>query len=114
MWKTEDKNDIIVENKGQKKGVIMEIVRKNIIFKGRVQGVGFRYRATYAARGLRVTGWGQNLPDGCVEMEAQGNEAQINRMLAMIQKDSYIRIDRMEITDIELQDQERGFRVKGY
>ena len=44
-------------------------VRKHIFFAGCVQGVGFRYRALYAARGLGLTGWVQNLWDGRVEME---------------------------------------------
>lgn len=92
----------------------MENVRKHIIFAGKVQGVGFRYRATYAARGLCITGWVQNLPDGCVEMEAQGSYEQICRMLAMLQQDSYIRIDKMDMKDIPLQEKERGFHVKGY
>ena len=42
--------------------------REHICFTGYVQGVGFRYRALYAARGLGLTGWVQNLWDGRVEM----------------------------------------------
>lgn len=33
------------------------IVRKHFRFTGRVQGVGFRYRAKYAANGMGITGW---------------------------------------------------------
>lgn len=93
---------------------IMEKVRRNIVFTGRVQGVGFRYRASYAARSLEITGWVKNDPDGSVEMEVQGSEAQINRMLMMLHNDSYIRIDKMDTRDIPLEDKEHGFRVKGY
>lgn len=35
----------------------MEQKRRHLVFTGRVQGVGFRYRASYAARSLGVTGW---------------------------------------------------------
>ena len=47
------------------------IVRKHFRFTGRVQGVGFRYRAKYAANGMGITGWAKNQADGSVEMEAQ-------------------------------------------
>ncbi len=45
------------------------IVRKHFRFTGRVQGVGFRYRAKYAANGMGITGWAKNEFDGSVEME---------------------------------------------
>ena len=47
------------------------IVRKHIIFRGRVQGVGFRYHSTYKAENLGLTGWVRNCYDGSVEMEVQ-------------------------------------------
>ena len=37
-----------------------DLVRERIRFYGRVQGVGFRYRAVYAARDLDCTGWVEN------------------------------------------------------
>lgn len=92
----------------------MEKVRKHIIFTGRVQGVGFRYRASYAARSLGITGWVRNNYDGSVEMETQGNEASIHHMLTMINKDSYIVIEKMDTKKIPLQEQENGFHVRGY
>ena len=45
-----------------------EMIRKHILFYGRVQGVGFRYHATYKASLLGLTGWVRNLEDGSVEM----------------------------------------------
>lgn len=92
----------------------MEKVRRHIIFNGRVQGVGFRYRAVYAARGLGVTGWVKNNWDGSVEMEAQGTEEQIHQMLVLLNKDSYIRIDRMDTKELPLEEDEKGFCVRGY
>ena len=47
--------------------------RRHYRFYGRVQGVGFRYRAQYTASHLGLTGWVANLWDGSVEMEAQGD-----------------------------------------
>lgn len=47
-------------------------VRKHIYFSGRVQGVGFRYRATYLAQSRKLTGWVKNLWDDRVEVESRG------------------------------------------
>ncbi len=47
-------------------------IRKHLIFSGRVQGVGFRYRAMNIAQMLGLTGWVKNRWDGKVEMEVQG------------------------------------------
>lgn len=40
---------------------------------GRVQGVGFRYSARREALRLRLSGWVKNLPDGSVELWAEGD-----------------------------------------
>ena len=48
-----------------------------MIFYGQVQGVGFRYRAYYAAYQLGLTGWVRNCWDETVEMEVQGDEETI-------------------------------------
>lgn len=49
-----------------------KIIRMSITFYGSVQGVGFRYRAKYAADGLGLTGWVENEWDDTVRMEVQG------------------------------------------
>ena len=46
---------------------------RRIIFAGRVQGVGFRFTAFNIAHRYGLTGQVRNLPDGTVEMIAQGN-----------------------------------------
>ena len=40
-----------------------EEIRYHVIFYGQVQGVGFRYRAYYAAYQLGLTGWVRNCWD---------------------------------------------------
>ena len=88
------------------------MIRKAFKFTGSVQGVGFRYRAQYAANGLRVTGWVKNEWDGSVSMEAQGSEEQINEMLKLINQGSYIQIDKMEYYEIPIVEDERSFHVR--
>ena len=48
-----------------------EEIRYHVIFYGQVQGVGFRYRAYYAAYQLGLTGWVRNCWDETVEMEVR-------------------------------------------
>ena len=86
-------------------------IRRHIIFFGRVQGVGFRYRAYYAAVQLKLSGWVCNLDDGTVEMEVQGREADIRQMIGQLSQDSWIRIDRLEEKDLPLEE-ERDFHTR--
>jgi acylphosphatase len=44
------------------------------LITGRVQGVGFRYYALREAELLGVTGFACNLPDGAVEVVAEGTD----------------------------------------
>ena len=76
-------------------------VRKHIWFSGQVQGVGFRYSAVYLARPLDLTGWVRNLWDGRVEMEVQGEEAAVGRLLAGLRSQRYIVIENVEMQDME-------------
>jgi acylphosphatase len=56
--------------------------RVSAIISGRVQGVGFRASTVGVARGHGLTGWVRNRADGSVELEAQGNDAQVAALLA--------------------------------
>ena len=92
----------------------MSIVRKHFKFMGTVQGVGFRYRAEKAASLIGVDGWVRNNDDGSVEMEVQGNEEQIDKMLETIKRGNFIEIDVIEEKNIPLRDDEYGFTIKDY
>ena len=70
-------------------------MRRHFILSGRVQGVGFRWRASQVGEMLGLTGWVRNLEDGSVEMEAEGSEEDIDRLLQMLQNDRYIDITGM-------------------
>lgn len=89
----------------------MDIIRKQYTFTGRVQGVGFRYSAQYLAQGLGLTGWVRNEWDGTVVMEAQGTEEQLNQLIQMLKRRSFIRIDYVAELRIPIQ-KESGFHVR--
>jgi acylphosphatase len=60
------------------------MIRRTNHFSGHVQGVGFRYTVLDLARGFDIRGYVRNLPDGRVEVVAEGDEAEIARLLERI------------------------------
>lgn len=54
-------------------------IRRTVYFTGQVQGVGFRYTACEVARSFGVVGFVKNLPDGRVEMVAEGEQSEVFR-----------------------------------
>ena len=71
------------------------MIRRHIVFSGRVQGVGFRYRAAKAAEMYGCTGWVRNDRNGTVSMEIQGTEEQMDRVIRAIENGRFIRIDNI-------------------
>jgi acylphosphatase len=55
-----------------------------VFFAGRVQGVGFRYTAKTVATGFEITGTIRNLPDGRVELAAEGHRAELDAFRAAL------------------------------
>lgn len=56
----------------------------HVYYSGSVQGVGFRYTARHLAEALGLAGWVKNLPDGRVELLAEGEESLLKEFLASI------------------------------
>lgn len=63
----------------------MDKIAKKVIFKGRVQGVGFRYITHRAANRYDLSGFVRNLPDGSVEALLQGTAPNIQACLDDLQ-----------------------------
>lgn len=57
------------------------MVRRVVVFTGRVQGVGFRATAASCAGRHPVTGWVRNEADGTVRMEVQGEASDVQAAL---------------------------------
>lgn len=85
--------------------------RYNMIFKGRVQGVGFRYKSYLLANELGLTVDVNNLYDGDVELNIQGDREKIDLFLEKLSKDRFIRIDDIEIKEKELINNEEKFKL---
>jgi acylphosphatase len=58
--------------------------RRRVFFSGRVQGVGFRFTCQSLARGFEVAGFVRNLPDGRVELLAEGEGGELDAFLNSI------------------------------
>jgi acylphosphatase len=56
----------------------------HIVFSGRVQGVGFRYTVLRVSEPFKVAGFVRNLPDGNVEIIAEGVEQELSDLLNSI------------------------------
>jgi len=64
----------------------MADVRVRLIIEGRVQGVWFRDSTRRVANSLGVRGWVRNLPDGNVEVVAEGPEEQVRQLVEWCHK----------------------------
>ena len=61
------------------------MIARHVIYRGRVQGVGFRYTTRDVAGGFAVAGFVRNLSDGSVELVAEGEADQVEAFLAAIE-----------------------------
>lgn len=55
----------------------MDQIARHVVFKGRVQGVGFRYTVHRIARQYDLSGYVKNMSNGSVEALFQGTETHI-------------------------------------
>ena len=87
-------------------------VRMRICYSGHVQGVGFRYTARAVATGFDVVGAVQNLPDGCVELVAEGCRAELEDFQRAIRDAGLGPLIRHEdVTWDEARGELRGFEI---
>ncbi|WP_394554470.1 acylphosphatase [Agromyces sp. MMS24-JH15] len=87
------------------------MIRRRIIVRGRVQGVGYRYSARREAERLAIVGWIRNLRDGDVEAEIEGDEASVAAMLDWFAVGPIgSSVTSTEVTDLPAAG-DRGFRI---
>ncbi len=77
------------------------------IISGRVQGVLYRAFARGRARHLGLVGFVENLPDGTVHALAQGDESELHRFIAELEKGSMF--SRVDAVDVKWGSAERAF-----
>lgn len=78
----------------------MSTKRWTLLVSGLVQGVYFRASATTQATELGVTGYARNLPDGRVEIVAEGTNDQLEQLKAWCAEGPpAARVDSVEVTE---------------
>lgn len=64
-----------------------EIVEMHAIVSGNVQGVGFRWTVSHHAEQLNLKGTVRNVPNGTVEIFAQGSRSSLNQLLERLHQE---------------------------
>ena len=87
-------------------------IRRRVLFRGRVQGVGFRYTTASIARQHPVVGFVRNLPDGSVELVAEADAVALDRFLEDIASEFTGNIRQQEAHDVERTEKFTRFEIR--
>jgi acylphosphatase len=72
-------------------------LRLRAVVRGEVQGVGYRWSVQRHARRLGLTGYAENLPDGSVRVEAEGDPEQLDELEAFLRGGPrFAEVDRLD------------------
>jgi acylphosphatase len=83
-----------------------------VFFIGKVQGVGFRYTTKTVATGYEITGVVKNLPDGRVELVAEGDKNELEDFLQGIRDSEVGRFVKSELVNwADAKGEFRGFEI---
>lgn len=86
--------------------------RMQVLYSGGVQGVGFRYAVKTVAAGFDVAGTVKNLPDGRVELIAEGEKAELEAFRQAIRDEGLGHfIKKEDVSWSEATNQLRGFEI---
>jgi len=74
-------------------------LRLHAFISGRVQGVFFRSTTREVARKLGIRGWVRNLPDGRVEVVAEGEKEKLEELLNFLRRGPRAaKVERVKVT----------------
>jgi len=85
-------------------------IKKHIIIKGKVQGVGFRYWLYKAAVQRNINGWVRNKISGEVEAVLIGNDAETNNLIKLCKKGPA----SSEVVKVEVQNYQKEYLKKSF
>ena len=87
-------------------------MKKHIIIKGKVQGVGFRYWLYKVAIQRNINGWVRNKISGEVEAVLIGNDAEINNLIKLCKKGpASSEVTRVSVKDYEEECLSKTFKI---
>jgi acylphosphatase len=83
-----------------------------ILYSGHVQGVGFRYTVRSVATGFEITGAVRNLPNGQVELVAEGPGGELEAFRQAIRDEGLEHfIDNEDVSWSEATGEFHGFEI---
>ena len=88
------------------------IERREVCYLGYVQGVGFRYTARSLAKQFAVTGFVRNLPDGRVELVAEGQPAELRLFLDTIRTEMGHYVTNTQERSVPATGRFQGFEIR--
>jgi acylphosphatase len=86
------------------------MVRMEVVVRGRVQGVAFRWYTLQQARTLDLTGWVRNRPDGSVQILAEGPRDRLETFCDWVGRGP----DRARVDHLEVAWSEAGNRFEDF
>ncbi len=87
------------------------VLRKRIVFSGKVQNVGFRLEVYELAKRLNLAGWVKNREDKSVEAEIQGEADMVNYLIDFMKSLKRAKVESVDITDVGVIDGEDSFTI---
>ena len=86
----------------------------SVLYSGHVQGVGFRYTVKSVVAGFDVRGTVRNLPDGRVELLAEGTKPELEAFREAIRESGLdANIRREDVSWAEARGEFKGFEIVG-
>ena len=89
-----------------------DVYHEKVFFTGHVQGVGFRYTALQIAKEFEVAGFACNLPDGRVQLEAEGRASEVAAVIAGVEERMHGYVRKTERSSSKRAPQFSGFSIK--
>jgi acylphosphatase len=87
--------------------------RGHVYISGRVQGVFFRAETQRAANSFNLTGWVRNLADGRLEALIEGENADVDNMIAWCRKGPpAARVEKLIVTEEPSTGEFQDFSIK--
>ncbi|QDO89159.1 acylphosphatase [Ornithinimicrobium ciconiae] len=90
------------------------MVRALIFVRGRVQGVGFRWWMRSRALELGLVGHARNLPDGRVEVNAQGDKESVQALIKLLGEETSLRSRPGHVSGITVQWRDPAADLTGF
>jgi acylphosphatase len=91
----------------------MSAQRLRAVVRGEVQGVGFRWSVQRQAGDLGLTGYAENLPDGSVRVEAEGDPDRLDQLEAYLrQGPRWAEVESLDVQRAPATGEFRGFSAR--